>query len=93
MISELAEQLLRGYQLEVASIFIDRIILAVDGSAPAVGATKYAVALARCHGAKIMAVFVDSDGEEAVVPDDQLQEKDLRIKLHPLTRRQGDFFF
>lgn len=66
MVNGLAEQLLRGYQLEAASISINRIILAVDGSAPAVEATKYAVALARCHGAKITAVFVDSDGEEAV---------------------------
>ncbi|WP_084327100.1 universal stress protein [Desulfofundulus thermocisternus] len=83
MVSGLAEQLLRGYQLEVASISINRIILAVDGSAPAVEATKYAVALARCHGAKITAVFVDSDGEEAVVPEDQweyLAKKSKRIR-------------
>lgn len=69
MLSKLAEELLAKNQLEAVDISINRIILAVDGSAPAIEATKYAMGLAKRNSSEIIAIFVDPDGEDAVVPE------------------------
>ncbi|WP_027719193.1 universal stress protein [Desulfovirgula thermocuniculi] len=83
MISGVAEQILREAQLEAADFSIKKIVLAVDGSAPAVEATKYAVGLARWHRAKIIAVFVEPDREDDVITEEQweqLAKKSKRIR-------------
>ncbi|MCL6472157.1 MAG: universal stress protein [Firmicutes bacterium] len=49
-------------------IKIRKILLATDGSIPAIEATQYAVALAKIMGARIKAIFVDSSGEKEIRP-------------------------
>lgn len=49
-------------------IRIKKILLATDGSVPAIEATQYAVALAKIMGARIKAIFVDSSEEKEIRP-------------------------
>ncbi|MBF7082896.1 universal stress protein [Desulfallas sp. Bu1-1] len=83
MLSKLAEELLAKNQLEAVDTSINRIILAVDGSAPAIEATKYAMGLAKRNSSEIIAVFVDPDGEDAVIPENEwelLAKKTKRVR-------------
>ncbi|MBE0447592.1 MAG: universal stress protein [Actinobacteria bacterium] len=50
---------------------IKRILLATDGSAPAIMATKYAIALAKVLGASLKIIFVDI-GEEQISFTDKI---------------------
>ncbi|MGC7878128.1 universal stress protein [Desulforudis sp. 1031] len=97
MLSGMAERLLNEFQPGIVNASIKKIVLGVDGSAPAVEATKYAVGLARWHEARIIAVFVNPDGEDNVIPEDQwayLAKKSKRIRYGlaglELARRYGE---
>lgn len=61
---------------------IDRILLATDGSEPAVAATEYAVILARTFGAKIKAIYVDT-GLEALEYPEEVMTEDVFEGIHP----------
>ncbi len=52
-----------------------KILLATDGSAPAVRATKQAVALAAASGASLTAVFVDTGEQALLYPEERLEEE------------------
>ncbi|MBO8138689.1 MAG: universal stress protein [Desulfotomaculum sp.] len=83
MLSKLAEELLTKTQPEAVDTPINRIVLAVDGSAPAVEATKYAMGFAKRSSSEIIAIFVDPDGEDAIIPDHEwelLAKKTKRIR-------------
>lgn len=58
-----------------------KILLATDGSAPSVKATKYAVALAVAAGASLTAVFVDT-GESALLYPEERLEADVASGVH-----------
>lgn len=49
----------------------DVILLAVDGSEKALKATRHAIHLAKRMQATVKIVFVDDDGEDAIVPYNQ----------------------
>lgn len=70
MISSKALELLQAGLLDQTEVNYQTVLLAVDGSSPAVEATRHAVHLAHRTGARIVAVFVDDDGVEEVVPED-----------------------
>jgi len=57
---------------------INRILLATDGSSPAILATQYAVALAKTLGASLMAIFVtpndDLGGNDTILDRDAFKE-------------------
>ena len=56
--------------IDEVCIDIDRILLPVDGSEPAVAATQYAVVLAKTFGAKIKAIYVDTGVEALELPEE-----------------------
>lgn len=60
----------------------DRILLATDGSEPAVLATQYAVTLAKTFGASILAIYVD-DGMEAMQLPEENEGDDSWEGYHP----------
>jgi len=83
MLSKSAEELLAKNQPETVNTSINRIILAVDGSAPAIEATKYAIGLAKRNSSEIISVFVDPDGEDAIIPEHEwelLAKKTKRVR-------------
>lgn len=51
---------LQEWEVPVVTLDIKRILVAVDGSATAVEATNVAMGLAKCTGADVVALFVDS---------------------------------
>lgn len=59
-----------------------KILLATDGSAPAVKATKIAVALAKEVGAEITAVFVRTGEDALLYPEERLADEVL-AGVHP----------
>ncbi len=68
------------------------VLLATDGSEPAVRATQHAVLLARLLGAKLKVISVDTGLEELEippepVPDERFGELDLAIQGVILARR------
>lgn len=63
-------------------IDIDRILLPVDGSEPAVHATQYAVVLAKTFGAKVKAIYVDT-GIEALELPEETEAEDAYEGVHP----------
>lgn len=70
MIHSLTKDLLSSYHLSLPKRY-ETILAAVDGSVPAVEAGRHAVQLAQMYGARIVALFVDSDGEYAVIPEEE----------------------
>ena len=67
---------------------IDRILLATDGSEPAVMATQYAVTLAKMFNASITAIYVD-DGVEAHELPEEIEGDDSWEGYHPSVRGLG----
>lgn len=66
----------------------DRILLATDGSEPAVLATQYAVTLAKTYGASILAIYVD-DGVDALQLPEEIEGDDVWEGSHPSVRGLG----
>lgn len=60
----------------------DRVLVATDGSAPAVAATEYAVALAKTFNASVMAIYVD-DGMESLEYPEEIELDDTWEGSHP----------
>ena len=67
--------------IDEVCIDIDRILLPVDGSEPAVAATQYAVVLAKTFGAKIKAIYVDT-GIEALELPEEIEAEDAYEGTH-----------
>ena len=67
---------------------IDRILLATDGSEPAILATQYAVTLAKMFKASITAIYVD-DGMEALELPEEIESDDSWEGYHPSVRGLG----
>ncbi len=63
-------------------IDIDRILLPVDGSEPAMHATQYAVVLAKTFGAKMKAIYVDT-GIEALELPEEIEAEEVYEGAHP----------
>ena len=63
---------------------VRRILLATDGSAPAIMATKYAIALAKTFSASLKIVFADP-GEEPLDYSDKIVILDERKETRPNT--------
>lgn len=61
---------------------IKTILLATDGSEPAVRATQYAVMFAKLLGARIKAIYVDTGMEDIELPDETLAD-DVFEGVHP----------
>jgi len=76
-----AENIKAGDIQEVCITF-DRILLATDGSEPAVLATQYAVTLAKTYGASVLAIYVD-DGVEALQLPEEMESDDSWEGYHP----------
>ena len=66
----------------------DRILLATDGSEPAILATQYAVTLAKTFNASIMAIYVD-DGVEALQLPEEIEGDDSWEGYHPSVKGLG----
>ncbi len=71
--------------IDEVCIEIDRILLPVDGSEPAVAATQYAVILAKTFGAKVKAVYVDT-GQEALELPEEIEAEDVFEGVHTSVR-------
>lgn len=69
MICYKAEQFLEKKHTSLPDIQYSSILLAVDGSAPAVQASLHAMKLAKEMKAVVTAVFVDDDGENALIEE------------------------
>ena len=69
---------------ELAEICVsfDRILLPTDGSAPAVAATEYAVALAKTLSATVKAIYVDTGMDALEYPEEAMTE-DVYEGVHP----------
>ncbi|PKQ16623.1 MAG: universal stress protein [Actinobacteria bacterium HGW-Actinobacteria-7] len=66
----------------------DRILLATDGSEPAILATQYAVTMAKTFGASIKAIYVD-DGVEALQLPEEIEADDTWEGYHPSVKGLG----
>lgn len=64
-------------QIGELKLNIKKILLATDGSAPAVRATQHAIALAKLLGAKIKAVYVRTGEDALLYPEEKLAEEVL----------------
>ncbi len=67
--------------IDEVCVDIDRILLAVDGSEPAVLATQHAVVLAKTFGSTIKAIFVDT-GYEALEYPEEIMDDDVYEGVH-----------
>jgi nucleotide-binding universal stress UspA family protein len=66
----------------------DRILIATDGSEPAVMATQYGITLAKTFQAKVKAIYVD-DGMEAIqLPEENISDDDWE-GYHPSIKGLG----
>ncbi|HZD59796.1 MAG TPA: universal stress protein [Anaerolineae bacterium] len=63
---------------------VNRILLATDGSAPAIMATKYAIALSKMFSASLKIVFVDT-AEEQINYNDNIAIIDTPKETRPST--------
>ena len=68
--------------IDEVCIDVDRILLPVDGSEPAVMATQYAVVLAKTFGATIKAIYVDTGLEQLELPE-EIEAEDVYEGVHP----------
>lgn len=66
----------------------DLILLATDGSEPAVLATQYAITLAKTFNAQVKAVYVD-DGLEALELPEEIEADDVWEGAHPSVKGLG----
>lgn len=66
----------------------DRILLATDGSEPAILATQYAVTLAKTFQASIHAIYVD-DGVEKLSLPEEIEIDDTWEGYHPSVKGLG----
>lgn len=66
----------------------DLILLATDGSEPAILATQYAVTLAKTFNAKVMAIYVD-DGMERLQLPEEIEADDTWEGYHPSIKGLG----
>lgn len=64
---------------------IDKILVPVDGSAPAVAATEFAVILAKTFEAKVKAIYVDTGYESLEYPEEVMSE-DVYAGVHESIR-------
>lgn len=64
-------------QIGELKLNIRKILLATDGSAPAVRATQQAIALAKLVGAKIKAVYVRTGEDALLYPEERLADEVL----------------
>lgn len=67
---------------------IDRILLATDGSEPAILATQYAVTMAKMFKASITAIYVD-DGVDALELPEEIESDDSWEGYHPSVKGLG----
>ncbi len=82
-----AEQVKMG-EIDEVCLDIDRILLATDGSEPAIMATQYAVTLAKTFNASVKAIFVD-DGMEALQLPEETESDDMWEGAHPSIKGLG----
>ena len=82
-----AEQVSMG-QIDEVCIDVDRILLATDGSEPAIMATQYAVTLAKTFNASIMAIYVDDGAESLELPEER-EADDVWEGTHPSVKGLG----
>lgn len=82
-----AEQVKIG-EIDEVCLDIDRILLATDGSEPAIAATQYAVTLAKTFNASVKAIFVD-DGMEALQLPEETEADDVWEGAHPSIKGLG----
>lgn len=66
----------------------DRILLATDGSEPAILATQYAVTLAKTFNARVKAIYVD-DGMEGLQLPEESEADDTWEGYHPSIKGLG----
>lgn len=66
----------------------DLILLATDGSEPAVLATQHAVTLAKTFDAKIKAIYVDDGAEQLQLPE-EIEADDVWEGYHPSVKGLG----
>ncbi len=66
----------------------DRILLATDGSEPAILATQYAITLAKTFQASILAIYVD-DGVEKLQLPEEIESDDTWEGYHPSIKGLG----
>ena len=67
--------------IDEVCIDVDRILLPVDGSEPAVMATQHAVVLAKTFGATVKAIFVDTGLETLELPE-EIEAEDVYEGSH-----------
>ncbi|MDZ4169636.1 MAG: universal stress protein [Coriobacteriia bacterium] len=82
-----AEQVKMG-EIDEVCLDVDKILLATDGSEPAVMATQYAVTLAKTFNATIKAIFVD-DGAESLQLPEESEADDVWEGAHPSVKGLG----
>jgi len=82
-----AEQVKMG-EIDEVCLDFDRILLATDGSEPAILATQYAVTLAKTLGASMKAIFVD-DGMESLQLPEEIEADDVWEGYHPSIKGLG----
>lgn len=82
-----AEQVKMG-EIDEVCLDIDRILLATDGSEPAIMATQYAVTLAKTFNSSVKAIFVD-DGMEALELPEEREADDVWEGSHPSIKGLG----
>jgi nucleotide-binding universal stress UspA family protein len=75
---------------EIADVCLDfdRILIATDGSEPAVQATQYGITLAKTFGASVKAIYVD-DGMEALELPEELMYDDQWEGYHSSVKGLG----
>ncbi|MDZ4064437.1 MAG: universal stress protein [Coriobacteriia bacterium] len=71
--------------IDEVCIDVDRILLPVDGSAPAIAATQMAVVMAKTFGAKVKAIYVDT-GMEALELPEEIEAEDVFEGVHSSIR-------
>lgn len=74
--------------IDVVCVDFDRILLATDGSEPAVMATQYAVSLAKTFNASVKAIFVDDGAESLELPEER-EIDDVWEGAHPSVKGLG----
>lgn len=82
-----AEQVKMG-EIDEVCLDVDKILLATDGSEPAVLATQYAVTLAKTFNATIKAIYVD-DGVESLELPEEREADDVWEGTHPSIKGLG----
>lgn len=82
-----AEEVSVGEIQEVCLDF-DVILLATDGSEPAVLATQYAITLAKTFQAKVRAIYVD-DGLDSLELPEEIEADDVWDGAHPSVKGLG----